>query len=145
MHITAHVDFFFVLDSPVAHVLELRQLEIVGRVFVGHDALGVFAHMVRNDLIERVSGRVRNVDVTYFSAALTDSDYNFLVQFLALVPVLLSSDVSLVHLHDASELRRIFDHHCLADAVRQIPRGAVLYPECPPQLIGRDSLLRFCN
>ena len=145
MHITAHVDFVFMPDLPVTHVLELRKLKIVGWIFVGHDALGVFAHVVRNDLINRVGGRVCDMYVAHFSAALPNSNDHLFVQLLARVTTLLSADVGLVHFHNASELRRIFDHHGLADAVRQIPSGAVLHTESAGQLVGRNSLLRFCD
>lgn len=96
VHIAAHVDFRFVLDALVAHVVELRGFEIVDRAFVGHDCFCIFRDVIRDDLVDRVGFVVWSLDQPNGSAALPYSDHYVFVLELAAMAALFSSDIGLV-------------------------------------------------
>jgi len=97
--ITAHVDFRFVLDALMAHVVKLRGLEIVDRAFVGHDRFRVFRDVIRDDLVDRVRFVVRCLHQANGSAAFPNAnDYVFVLEFAAMA-ALLSADIRFVNFH----------------------------------------------
>src|ERR1700686_5417792 len=84
-----------------------------------------------------------NMNEPEIAAALTDSHHNFFVPKFPPVVVLLSADVGLINFYHSIELGRVSFDHCLADAVRQIPCGAVLHAQSAGQLVSGNSLFRF--
>lgn len=147
VYIALYVDFVPVADGFVLSALDASRNECrnVGGEFVGNDSLSVRRNMFFDWFGKVFRGVVLDVDEPQIAAALPDAHDHFLALVFSPVVTLLPADVGFVNFHHAPEFRRIRFHHCLADAMREIPCRAVLDTQSASELISGDALLGFAN
>lgn len=120
----------------------------VGLVIVSEENFHVIAEVFLDVLGERARLHIFGMEESQFSAALPDTDHDFLV-VVTMRPSLASVDATnerLIHLDFATERETLYLRHRRSDAVAEIPRGLIgLEAERALNLASGHSFLGFAE
>lgn len=150
VNVSVNVDFRFVINGLVA--ISKGRITEGGRIgvqFVRHNHVYILAHRLPNILRQRSSLHVLGIKKAEIAAPLPNADHNLLFAIsesrLALGPVLLRSDVGLVHFDSTVHQGPVCLFHGSTNPMAQIPRGFVAHPHSSLDLIRGDSFPRFAE
>ena len=106
----------------------------------------VSADVFLDELRQRTGLRILSVEEPQGSAALSDSDYDFLCVSTATVNAArMSANVGLVHLDGSAKQRSLSFLHSSPDAMTQVPCRLVAPADNPLDLVGAHTLAGFAE
>ena len=150
MHVPAHPFLLIVVHTLVLGVFVVHV--VVSNPFVRVDGLGIGADMFVDELAERDFADVGNLGQTDFPATLDGPGYGLLVGYgfgtptgltLTLIAGLTPKE-SFVDFDDTGE-QGFGGGQGMADAMAEVPGGAISHAERPLQLTCADGLLALYN
>src|SRR5262249_33048124 len=101
--------------------------------FIRHNHVNVCADILADILCQRARLRISSVEETQFAATLTDTEHYFFVVAASLYALsfALPANVGFIHFDGARHVRSADLLDSMADAMTQIPCGAVIDSEHP--------------
>ncbi len=147
VNVTFYVDLQFVTNRLVPSIFaEFGGCSAIDVEIVGEKNLYVLTDIFLNEFSQRPAFNIISVKKTQVAAALTNADHDFFVTRSASALSLRdTADIRFVHLDFAREHRPIGLHHCVTDAMAEIPRGFIADSDGSLNLAGRNSFLRFAE
>ena len=143
VNIAFDVDVQLVTNRLVASLFaELLCCAPIASPIIRVQNLDIFAQVLADVLFESSALRILGMKEPEIAAALTNSDYDFLVRSgVTFGPQFLAANKGFVHLHFSVEHWPINFNHSRSDAVAEVPRRLVAHSERALDLTGRHSFL----